>query len=167
MKAPDSMRIGIGVDIHPLKENNPLIIGGVVIPAPLGSQGHSDGDALIHAIVDALLGALGLGDIGSYFPSNDDKWENVSSTLFLKDCVEKIINAGWEIENIDTIVILQNPKISEFIPQIKMKLSQTIHISKNQISVKATTTDHLGFIGKEMGWATQAIALLKKSSTHI
>ena len=160
-------RIGIGMDVHPLNKDKPLIVGGVVIPSPFGSQGHSDGDALIHAIVDALLGALGLGDIGSYFPSNDDKWENVSSTLFLKDCVEKIINTGWEIENIDTIVILQNPKISDFIPQIKIKLSQTIHISKNQISVKATTTDHLGFIGKEMGWATQAIALLKKSSTHI
>jgi 2-C-methyl-D-erythritol 2,4-cyclodiphosphate synthase len=160
-------RIGIGMDVHPLNKDKPLIVGGVVIPSPFGSQGHSDGDALIHAIVDALLGALGLGDIGSYFPSNDDKWENVSSTLFLKDCVEKIINTGWEIENIDTVVILQNPKISDFIPQIKIKLSQTIHISKNQISVKATTTDHLGFIGKEMGWATQAIALLKKSSTHI
>jgi len=160
-------RIGIGMDVHPLNKDKPLIVGGVVIPSPFGSQGHSDGDALIHAIVDALLGALGLGDIGNYFPSNDDKWENVSSTLFLKDCVEKIINTGWKIENIDTIVILQNPKISEFIPQIKIKLSQTIHISKNQISVKATTTDHLGFIGKEMGWATQAIALLKKSSTHI
>ena len=160
-------RIGIGMDVHPLNKDKPLIVGGVVIPSPFGSQGHSDGDALIHAIVDALLGALGLGDIGSYFPSNDNKWENVSSTLFLKDCVEKIINTGWEIENIDTVVILQNPKISDFIPQIKIKLSQTIHISKNQISVKATTTDHLGFIGKEMGWATQAIALLKKSSTHI
>lgn len=160
-------RIGIGMDVHPLNEDKPLIVGGVVIPSPLGSQGHSDGDALIHAIVDALLGALALGDIGSYFPSSDNKWKNVSSTLFLKDCVEKTIKAGWEIENIDTIVILQNPKISDFIPQIKVKLSQIIHISKNRISVKATTTDHLGFIGKEMGWATQAIALLKKSSTHI
>ena len=160
-------RIGIGMDVHPLNKDKPLIVGGVVIPSPFGSQGHSDGDALIHAIVDALLGALGLGDIGSYFPSNDDKWENVSSTLFLKDCVEKIINTGWEIENIDTIVILQNPKISDFIPQIKIKLSQTIQISENQISIKDTTTDYLGFIGKEMGWATQAIALLKKSSTHI
>jgi len=160
-------RIGIGMDVHPLNKDKPLIVGGVVIPSPFGSQGHSDGDALIHAIVDALLGALGLGDIGSYFPSNDDKWENVSSTLFLKDCVEKIINTGWEIENIDTIVILQNPKISDFISQIKIKLSQTIQISENQISIKATTTDYLGFIGKEMGWATQAIALLKKSSAHI
>ena len=161
------MRIGIGMDVHPLNKDKPLIIGGVAIPSPFGSQGHSDGDALIHAIVDALLGAVGLGDIGSYFPSNDDKWENVSSTYFLKDCVQKTIDSGWEIENIDTIVILQNPKISEFIPQIKIKLSQIIHISENQISVKATTTDHLGFIGKEMGWATQAIALLKKPSTHI
>ena len=161
------MRIGIGMDVHPLSEDKPLIIGGVIIPSPIGSHGHSDGDALIHAIVDALLGAVGLGDIGSYFPSNDDKWANVRSTYFLKDCVQKITNSGWEIENIDTIVILQSPKISEFIPQIKIKLSQTIQISENQISIKATTTDYLGFIGKEMGWATQAIALLKKSSAHI
>ena len=161
------MRIGIGMDVHPLNKDKPLIIGGVAIPSPFGSQGHSDGDALIHAIVDALLGAVGLGDIGSYFPSNDDKWANVRSTYFLKDCVQKITSSGWEIENIDTIVILQNPKISEFIPQIKIKLSQIIQISENQISIKATTTDHLGFIGKEMGWATQATALLKKSSTHI
>ena len=164
MKAPDSMRIGIGVDIHPLKENNPLIIGGVVIPSPLGSQGHSDGDALIHAIVDALLGAAGLEDIGSYFPSTDDKWKNARSTHFLKDCVQKIMNDGWKIENIDTIIILQNPKVLKFVPKIKTKLSQILHISESQMSVKATTTDHLGFIGKEMGWASQAIALLKKSS---
>ena len=91
MKVPDSMRIGIGMDVHQLKKDIPLIIGGIVIPSPLGSQGHSDGDALIHAIVDALLGAAGLGDIGRYFPSTDDKWKNVPSTHFLKDCVKKII----------------------------------------------------------------------------
>ena len=161
------MRIGIGMDVHPLSEDKPLIIGGIVIPSPFGSQGHSDGDALIHAIVDALLGAAGLGDIGRYFPSTEDKWKNVPSTHFLKDCVKKIMYSGWKIENIDTIVILQNPKISKFVPKIKTKLSQTLHISESQMSVKATTTDYLGYIGKEMGWATQAIALLKKSSNHI
>ncbi len=166
MKAPDSMRIGIGMDVHQLKKDIPLIIGGIVIPSPFGSQGHSDGDALIHAIVDALLGAAGLGDIGRYFPSTDDKWENVSSTHFLKDCVKKIMHSGWNIENIDTIVILQNPKIFEFIPQIKTKLSQALQVSESQTSVKATTTDHLGFIGKEIGWASQATALLKKISTR-
>ena len=154
------MRIGIGMDVHPLKEDNPLIVGGVVIPSPLGSQGHSDGDALIHAIVDALLGAAGLEDIGSYFPSTYDKWKNAHSAVFLKDCVQKIMNDGWKIENIDTIIILQNPKVLKFVPKIKTKLSQILHISENQISVKATTTDHLGFIGKEIGWASQGQSMI-------
>ena len=104
-------------------------------------------------------------DICAAEDRRDDKWKNARSTHFLKDCVQKIMNDGWKIENIDTIVILQNPKVSEFVPKIKTKLSQILHISESQMSVKATTTDHLGFIGKEMGWASQAIALLKKSST--
>ena len=158
------MRIGIGFDVHPLKTNNPLIIGGVVIPSSFGSQGHSDGDALVHAVVDALLGAAGLGDIGRYFPSTSDKWKNAPSTHFLKDSVKKIKTAGWQIENIDTTVILQNPKILEFIPKIKTKLSLILQVSEEQMSLKATTTDHLGFIGEEKGWAAQAIALLKNSS---
>ena len=158
------MRIGIGFDVHPLKTNNPLIIGGVVIPSSFGSQGHSDGDALIHAVVDALLGAAGLGDIGRYFPSTSDKWKNAPSTHFLKDSVKKIKTAGWQIENIDTTVILQKPKILEFIPKIKTKLSLILQVSEEQMSLKATTTDHLGFIGEEKGWAAQAIALLKNSS---
>ena len=164
MNVPNSMRIGIGFDVHPLKTNNPLIIGGVVIPSSFGSQGHSDGDALVHAVVDALLGAAGLGDIGRYFPSTSDKWKNAPSTYFLKDSVKKIKTAGWQIENIDTTVILQEPKISELIPKIKTKLSLILQVSEEQMSIKATTTDHLGFIGEEKGWAAQAIALLKNSS---
>ena len=164
MNIPNSMRIGIGYDVHPLKTNNPLVIGGVVIPSSFGSQGHSDGDALVHAVVDALLGAAGLGDIGKYFPSTSDKWKNAPSTHFLKDSVRKIKTAGWQIENIDTTVILQKPKILEFIPKIKTKLSLILQVSEEQMSLKATTTDHLGFIGEEKGWAVQAIALLKNSS---
>ena len=164
MSIPNAMRIGIGFDVHPLKENDSLIIGGVIIPSPLGSEGHSDGDALIHAVVDALLGASGLGDIGSHFPSSSDKWKNAPGKLFLGHTVLMIKDAGWEIENIDTTVILQNPNISEFIPQIKTKLSQLLQITENRVSVKATTTDHLGFIGKERGWAAQAATLLKKSA---
>ncbi len=161
------MRIGIGFDVHPLKTNNPLIIGGVVIPSSFGSQGHSDGDALVHAVVDALLGAAGLGDIGRYFPSTSDKWKNAPRKYFLKDSVKKIKTAGWQIENIDTIVILQKPIILEFIPKIKTKLSLILQVSEEQMSLKATTTDHLGFIGEEKGWAAQAIALLKNSSKSI
>ena len=164
MNVPNSMRIGMGYDVHPLKTNNPLVIGGVVIPSSFGSQGHSDGDALVHAVVDALLGAAGLGDIGRYFPSTSDKWKNAPSTHFLKDSVKKIKTAGWKIENIDTIVILQKPIILEFIPKIKTKLSLILQVSEEQMSLKATTTDHLGFIGEEKGWAAQAIALLKNSS---
>ena len=167
MNIPNSMRIGIGYDVHPLKTNNPLVIGGVVIPSSFGSQGHSDGDALVHAVVDALLGAAGLGDIGRYFPSTSDKWKNAPSTHFLKDSVKKIKTAGWQIENIDTTVILQKPKILEFIPKIKTKLSLILQVSEEQMSIKATTTDHLGFIGEEKGWAAQAIALLKNSSKSI
>ena len=167
MNVPNTMRIGIGFDVHSLKKNNSLIIGGVVIPSSLGSEGHSDGDALIHAVVDALLGAAGLGDIGSYFPSSTDKWKNAPGKLFLGHAVLMIKDAGWEVENIDTNVILQTPNISEFIPQLKTKLSQLLHITKNRISVKAKTTDHLGFIGKEKGWAAQAIVLLKQSAKTV
>ena len=118
---------------------------------------------MIHAIVDSLLGAAGLGDIGRYFPSSSEKWKDVSGKLFLGHTLLMINNAGWEIENIDTTIILQNPKILKFIPKIKTKLSHTLQITEDRMSVKATTTDHLGFIGKDKGWAVQAIALLKKS----
>ena len=119
---------------------------------------------MVHAVVDALLGAAGLGDIGRYFPSTSDKWKNAPSIHFLKDSVKKIKTAGWQIENIDTTVILQKPKILEFIPKIKTKLSLILQVSEEQMSIKATTTDYLGFIGEEKGWAAQAIALLKNSS---
>ena len=139
------------------------MIGGIYIASSLGSDGHSDGDALIHAIVDALLGAVGLGDIGSYFPSDDDQWKNVKIKLFLQHAIKKIKDSGWEIENIDTVILLQKPKIAHHIPKIKKTLSSFMSISGAQISVKATTTDHLGYIGEEQGWAAQAIVLVKKN----
>jgi len=159
------MRTGIGIDVHRLKPGNALIVGGVNIPATCQSEGHSDGDALIHAIVDALLGAAGLGDIGHFFPSSDQQWNNASSELFLEHASQKLKEEDWEIENIDSTVILQSPKINQYIPKIRRNLANILTLPNNKISVKATTTDHLGFTGNEKGWACQSIVLLKKR-TH-
>lgn len=156
------MRVGIGYDAHPLVRERSLIVGGVDIPSDLGSDGHSDGDALIHSIVDALFGAVGLGDIGSYFPSDDNQWKNVKSKLFLQHATIKIKKIGWEIENIDSVILLQKPKIAHHIPSIKRGLSKIMNIKESQLSIKATTTDRLGYIGKQQGWAAQAVALVRK-----
>jgi len=162
MSTSVGMRIGIGYDVHPLIAGKPLMIGGIEIPSSIGSDGHSDGDALIHAIVDALFGAVGVGDIGSYFPSDDDQWKNVKSKMFLQHAIIKIKDLEWEIENIDSVILLQKPKIAHHIPKIKKNLSNFMSISDSQISVKATTTDYLGYIGDERGWAAQAIVLVKR-----
>ena len=123
-------------------------------------MGHSDGDALIHAVVDALLGASALGDIGQFFPSNDDTWKGAPSSYFLADAVKRIREAGFEINNIDATIILQKPKLEEFIPQMKYNLAYSMLIDESKVSIKATTTDHLGFVGDSSGWAVQAIATL-------
>ena len=156
-------KIGNGIDVHQLKENVPFIIGGIKIESKVGIDGHSDGDILLHAIVDALLGALAIGDIGTFYPSNS-KWENCNSTIFLIDTLEKLKKEDFYISNIDTTIILQKPKIIKFIPQIKQNLEQLMNLKANQISVKATTTDYLGFIGKSEGIAAMATALICKDS---
>jgi 2-C-methyl-D-erythritol 2,4-cyclodiphosphate synthase len=122
--------------------------------------GHSDGDALIHAVVDALLGASALGDIGQFFPSNDANWEGAPSSYFLADAVKRIREAGFEINNIDATIILQKPKLEKYIPQMKYNLAYSMQIDESKVSIKATTTDHLGFVGDSSGWAVQAIATL-------
>jgi len=122
--------------------------------------GHSDGDALIHAVVDALLGASALGDIGQYFPSNDDTWKGSPSSYFLADVVKQIRDLGIEINNIDSTIIIQKPKLEEYIPQMKYNLAYSMQIDESKVSVKATTTDYLGFVGDSSGWAAQAIATL-------
>lgn len=154
------IRSGIGYDVHQLAKGEKLIIGGIDIPTLYGSVGHSDGDGLIHAIVDALLGATGIGDIGQFFPSDDQKWENAPSSHFLVHAVKRVREAGFEINNIDSTIILQQPKISDFIPQMRYNLAFSMDIDESQVSVKATTTDHLGFVGDYSGWAVQAIATL-------
>ena len=156
------IRIGIGYDVHKLEKGTDLIIGGITIPYRFGSLGHSDGDGLIHAIVDAILGAAGLGDIGEYFPSESEEWENCSSSYFLSETVKLIRKSGFEIVNIDSTVVLQKPKLIKHIPSIVNNLSLIMGKENACISVKATTTDGLGFAGTGKGWSVFAIATLNQ-----
>ena len=153
-------RVGIGYDVHQLEPGKDLIIGGVKIFSDFGSVGHSDGDALIHAIVDALLGSSGLGDIGKYFPSNNRSLKGIHSSVFLFDAIESVNSKGFIINNIDTTIILQRPKIDNYIPEIKTSLCNIMKLKESKINIKATTTDHLGFIGDGRGWACMAIVSL-------
>ena len=156
------IRTGIGYDVHQLAENRKLVIAGVDIPCEKGSVGYSDGDALTHAIIDALLGAACLGDLGDYFPSDDNKWKDANSLDLLFESMNKIISEGYTIINIDSVVIIQKPKLKKYILEIRKNLAETIGIPIDSISVKATTVDHLGAIGAGDGWASQAIVTLSK-----
>ena len=156
------IRIGQGVDAHQLMIDAPLIIGGVSIPFQKGSKGYSDGDVLYHAIVDAILGALALGDIDQHFPSNDKSYKNIDSSQFLTYTHSLIREKNYEVSNIDATIILQEPQLSIYIAEMKKNISQTLAIPAEAISIKATTTDHLGFIGSGEGIAATAVALLTK-----
>tara|TARA_B100001758_G_scaffold200224_1_gene178900 strand:+ start:394 stop:873 length:480 start_codon:yes stop_codon:yes gene_type:complete len=157
------IKVGIGYDVHQLRTNEDLYIGGVKIPSDYGSVGHSDGDALSHAIIDALLGAAGLGDIGKLFPSDDDTWRGAQSSIFLVDVMARIKKEGYKINNIDATIILQSPKLYNYIGQINNSLSDIMAIDQSSINIKATTTDKLGVIGQGLGWASMAVALLIKT----
>ena len=154
------IKTGIGIDVHKLKKGLPLYIGGINIKSSTGSVGHSDGDALIHAIVDALLGAAGRGDIGKYFPSDDKKWKNAHSDIFLSEVRKILVKSKYQISNIDCTVILQKPKLQKYIPVICDNIAEILNIDKDQVSIKATTTDYLGYIGKLKGWSVLAIATI-------
>ena len=158
------IKVGIGYDVHQLRTNENLYIGGVKIPSDFGSVGHSDGDALSHAIIDALLGAAGLGDIGKLFPSDDDTWRGAKSSVFLIDVMTRIKKEGYKINNIDATIILQAPKLENYIGQINKSLSEIMAIDQSSINIKATTTDKLGVVGEGLGWASMAVALLIKTS---
>lgn len=156
------MRIGLGYDVHKLVEGRPLIIGGVNIPHEKGLLGHSDADVLIHAIMDGMLGALALGDIGKHFPDTDEKYKGADSMKLLK-CVNDLINEkGYEINNIDSIIIAQNPKMAPHIEQMRKNIAQTLNTHVGNISVKATTEEGLGFTGTKQGISAQSICLLNK-----
>ena len=158
------MRIGIGYDVHQLVPDRKLWLGGVEIPHTLGLLGHSDADVLIHAICDAILGAAALGDIGKHFPDNDPNYKNIDSKILLKKCGELIAEKGYRIDNIDSIVVAQKPKIGPYIPVMRQTLAEVLGIEADQVSVKATTTEHLGFEGREEGISAQAVVLLESST---
>lgn len=161
------MRIGIGYDVHRLEYNRKLILGGVLIPHEKGLIAHSDGDCLIHAIIDSILGAAGLCDIGTYFPDNNEKFKNISSLELLKETYKLISKESYEIINIDSVIICEQPKIKPYINQMKENISKIINISTSSIGIKATTEEKLGFTGKEEGIACQAICLICKKGVNI
>ena len=154
------MRIGIGYDVHTLVIGRNLILGGVQVPFGRGLSGHSDADVLTHAIMDALLGAAGLRDIGTQFPPGDPKFKDISSLILLDKVKTLLETQGFKINNIDAIIAAEQPKVAPFINDMRQRLSQTLGINIEQIMVKATTTDGLGFIGKGQGIAAYAIASL-------
>lgn len=157
------MRIGIGYDVHQLAEGRALWLGGVNVPHSHGLLGHSDADVLLHAICDALLGAAALGDIGKHFPDNDPNYKGIDSKILLRRCAELVHDAGYSIANIDSTVVAQQPKLAPYIPLMRQTIADTIGISIGQVSVKATTTEHLGFEGRKEGISAQAIVLLVES----
>ncbi len=152
---------GTGFDIHPFEENKEMYLGGIKIDVPYGFKAHSDGDVLIHSLIDALLGAAGAGDIGEFFPDTDIKYKNIDSKILLEDIVNFIYNVGYEIVNIDLTIIAQKPKMNPYKNSMKAKLSKLLNIKKQFINIKATTAEKLGFIGRAEGVAVQSIATLK------
>ncbi len=155
-------KVGFGFDTHKLEEGRDLRLGGMTIPHSKGSLGHSDADVLIHAIIDALLGAAGLPDIGNQFPDNDDLYKSIDSKILLQKTLAKINAKGYSIGNIDSTIVLQRPKISEFIPSMIQILADILRIGEDHLSVKAKTSEKLGFIGREEGVSAYAIVLLEK-----
>ena len=156
------IKSGIGYDVHSLVKGEELIIGGVKIDSSWGSVGHSDGDVLLHAIVDALLGASKLGDIGMHFTSSDERWKGMESIHFLEQAALLVRGQGFEIDHVDSTIILEEPKLAEIIPQMVYKVSYTLKIDETAVSIKATTTDKMGFIGRGEGVGAIAIVTLSK-----
>ena len=157
-----NLRIGHGFDLHVLTEGRKLILGGVEIPYSLGLMGHSDADVLTHALMDAMLGALALGDIGLHFPPDDNKYKDISSLTLLKHVQELIAKQGYNIVNIDSTILAQKPKLLPFINDIRASIANTLNLDIANISVKATTTEKMGDIGKGLAIATEAVVLLEK-----
>ena len=154
-------RIGNGYDVHRLIKGRKLILGGVDIPHGLGLDGHSDADVLCHALCDSLLGASGAGDLGKYFPDTDNKWKGVSSLVLLEKSGELVAERGFQISNIDTTIVAQQPKIGPHIESMITNISEILKVDPTQINIKATTTERLGFAGREEGIAAYAVALLQ------
>ncbi len=158
------MRIGQGYDVHRLAEGRKLILGGVEIPFERGLLGHSDADVLTHAVMDALLGAAGLGDIGQHFPDSDPAYAGADSLRLLAAVMEKLAGAGWKVGNVDATIIAQRPKLADYLPRMRQNLARIMGVLPDQVNIKATTEEGLGFTGSGEGIAAQAAALLRKDS---
>jgi 2-C-methyl-D-erythritol 2,4-cyclodiphosphate synthase len=155
------LRIGLGVDAHAFSDGAQLVLGGVAIESPRGLAGHSDGDVIAHALIDALLGGAGLGDIGSLFPPGEPEWEGASSLDLLRRAASQVREAGWELVNADCVLIGEEPRIAPLREQMRECLAEAVGVDAERINVRATTTDKLGFTGRGQGLAAQAVALVK------
>ncbi|MCL4146257.1 UNVERIFIED_CONTAM: hypothetical protein GTU68_033124 [Idotea baltica] len=156
------LRIGQGIDIHSFSKDRKLILGGITIPSDFGLMGHSDADALLHSITDALLGALSLGDIGKYFPDTDPNNKDLDSKIFLLRAYELILEKGYKIQNIDNTILLEKPKLRDHIDTIRENISKILSLNLDQVSIKATTSEKMGFVGKREGIEVHSIVLLSK-----
>lgn len=157
-----TIRVGIGYDVHALVEGRPLILGGIEVPHERGLLGHSDADVLTHAVMDALLGALALGDLGKHFPDTEERFRGISSLILLKHVMVLIHEKGYKLQNLDSILVVQRPKLASFISAMREKLAEVMEADLEQISIKATTTERLGFEGREEGISAQAMVSLIK-----
>ena len=159
-----NMRIGIGYDVHRLQSGRKLVLGGVIIPHPTGLLGHSDADVLSHAVGDALLGAAALGDLGQHFPDNDERFKDANSLDLLASISALLKQAGYKVINIDSVIVAQAPRLAPYIPSMRSNIAAALGISTEQVSVKATTTEKLGFEGREEGISAQAIVLIEENA---
>lgn len=156
------LRVGLGFDVHQLEEGKDFWLGGIKLPATKGAVGHSDADVLIHAICDALLGAANMRDIGFHYSNKDPQWKGKDSKFFLSDVTQKLLEKGWEIENVDCTIVLENPKINPHIAEMKKMLAPLMNLTEEDVSIKATTNETMGYVGREEGVNAMAVALIAK-----
>ncbi|MBI2862000.1 MAG: 2-C-methyl-D-erythritol 2,4-cyclodiphosphate synthase [Chloroflexi bacterium] len=156
-------RIGQGFDVHRLVEGRPLVLGGITIPSPKGLEGYSDADVLTHAVIDALLGALGLGDIGQHFPSGDPRYRGISSVTLLQQALERVVGGGWQITNLDATLLMEVPRLGPFLGQMRSRLAEVLNLPNDRVNVKAVSPEGLGFVGRGEGIAALAVVLLDKN----
>ena len=156
------IRVGLGFDVHQLEEGREFFLGGIRLPSEIGAVGHSDADVLIHAICDALLGAANLGDIGFHFSNKDPRWRNMDSKFFLSEVTRMLTEKGWKIENVDCTVCLEHPRLTPHIAEMKKVLAPLMKITDEEVSIKATTAEKLGYVGREEGVNAYAVALISK-----
>lgn len=159
-----NFRVGIGHDVHRLVLGRKLMLGGIEVPHTHGLSGHSDADVVLHAVCDAILGAAGLGDIGEHFPNTDANYKGIESSILLRKVIQKVHDAGWAVENVDVVILAQEPKLQEFKPKMKYHIARQLNIDQTQVNIKAGTNEGLGYIGAQEGIAAYAVVLLKKRS---